>query len=84
MYRSALVGVGTPGELTPVICVELEKGVKVDRKLLREELLAIARDHIHTHCIETILFHRSFPVDIRHNAKIFREKLAVWAAGRLN
>jgi len=83
VYRSALVGVGTPGELTPVICVELEKGVKVDRKLLREELLAIARDHIHTHCIETILFHRSFPVDIRHNAKIFREKLAVWAAGRL-
>ena len=30
--------------------------------------------------IETFLFHPSFPVDIRHNAKIFREKLAVWAA----
>ena len=26
----------------------------------------------------------SFPVDIRHNAKIFREKLAVWAARRLS
>ena len=33
--------------------------------------------------IRTILFHRSFPVDIRHNAKIFREKLAVWATRRL-
>jgi olefin beta-lactone synthetase len=28
------------------------------------------------------MIHPSFPVDIRHNAKIFREKLAVWAAGR--
>jgi WD40 repeat protein len=27
--------------------------------------------------------HAGFPVDIRHNAKIFREKLAVWAAERL-
>jgi hypothetical protein len=31
----------------------------------------------------TVLFHPSFPVDIRHNAKIFREKLAVWAARRV-
>ena len=83
VYRTALVGVGTPGELTPVLCVELEKGVKADRKTLREELLTIARDHIHTHAIETILFHPAFPVDIRHNAKIFREKLAVWAERKL-
>jgi hypothetical protein len=26
------------------------------------------------------LIHPRFPVDVRHNAKIFREKLAVWAA----
>jgi len=26
-----------------------------------------------------VLFHPSFPVDIRHNSKIFREKLAIWA-----
>ena len=25
----------------------------------------------------------AFPVDVRHNAKIFREKLAAWAAKRL-
>ena len=83
VYRSALVGVGTAGELLPVLCVELEKGARGDRKVLREELLRIARDHIHTHSIETILFHPAFPVDIRHNAKIFREKLAVWAADKL-
>jgi olefin beta-lactone synthetase len=83
VYRSALVGIGTPGELRPVLCVELEKGVKADKERVRRELLAIARDHIHTHSIDTILFHPSFPVDIRHNAKIFREKLALWAATRL-
>jgi acyl-CoA synthetase (AMP-forming)/AMP-acid ligase II len=77
--RSALVGVGKRGEQLPVLCVELEKGQKIDRDLLRKELLEIAAAHIHTHGIRTILFHPAFPVDIRHNAKIFREKLACWA-----
>jgi olefin beta-lactone synthetase len=83
VYRTALVGVGDPGQLKPVLCVELEKGAKADENVVRQELLCIACDHIHTHAIDTILFHPAFPVDIRHNAKIFREKLAVWAAGRL-
>ena len=83
VFRSALVGVGRPEAVRPVLCVELEKGIKVNREALRVELLDIARAHIHTHAIDTILFHPAFPVDIRHNAKIFREKLAVWAARRL-
>ena len=29
-----------------------------------------------------MLWHAKFPVDIRHNAKIFREKLAIWAEVR--
>jgi hypothetical protein len=33
--------------------------------------------------IETFLFHKSFPVDIRHNSKIFREKLARWAKKKI-
>ena len=33
--------------------------------------------------INNILFYPDFPVDPRHNAKIFREKLAVWAERRL-
>ena len=36
-----------------------------------------------TEQIKTVLFHPGFPVDIRHNAKIGREKLAVWAEGKL-
>ena len=47
---------------------------------IKSELLTLGASRPHTRGIETILFHPSFPVDIRHNAKIFREKLAVWAA----
>ena len=83
VFRTALVGVGTPGRQQPVLCVEREKDATMGAEELRQELLNIAHAHIHTIEIATILFHPAFPVDIRHNAKIFREKLAVWAAGRI-
>ena len=83
VFRSALVGVGEPGRQRPVICIELEKGVQVDQEKVSKELAELAQEHIHTSSIDTFLFHPAFPVDIRHNAKIFREKLAVWAALRL-
>ena len=37
----------------------------------------------HTREITTFLSHPGFPVDVRHNSKIFREKLAVWADRKL-
>jgi acyl-coenzyme A synthetase/AMP-(fatty) acid ligase len=79
VFRSALVGVGDGAHKRPVICIELEKNVAADQPTLREELLAIAGSHELTRQIKTVLFHPAFPVDIRHNAKIFREQLAVWA-----
>ncbi|MCB2149156.1 MAG: AMP-binding protein [Deltaproteobacteria bacterium] len=80
VFRSALVGVGPQGCQRPVVCIELEPGGSgKDKKSLKEELLALAKTSPITEGIETILFHRAFPVDIRHNSKIFREKLAVWA-----
>ena len=93
--RSALVGVTrksetardgetTPGgHTTPLICVERVRGATIDNGRLTEELLEIARSHEHTRAIHTVLYHPSFPVDVRHNAKIFREKLAVWAGKKL-
>ena len=33
--------------------------------------------------IRDILFHDHFPVDIRHNAKIDRDRLSRWAEARL-
>lgn len=83
VFRTALVGIGPPGRQTPVLCVELERGVRTpDRATLTRELLEIGGRFEHTRCIRTILFHKAFPVDVRHNAKIAREKLALWAAKR--
>ncbi|MGA1868761.1 MAG: fatty acid CoA ligase family protein [bacterium] len=83
VFRSALVGIKKDGKTLPVLCVELEKGMKINKALLTKELLKIAKSYEHTKTIETILFHSSFPVDVRHNAKIFREKLTVWAQEKL-
>jgi acyl-CoA synthetase (AMP-forming)/AMP-acid ligase II len=84
VYRTALVGVGPAGAQTPVLCVELEPDARgADRVKLTRELLELGAKHEHTRGIRTILYHPAFPVDIRHNAKISREKLAAWAVGRL-
>ncbi len=84
VFRSALVGVGRPPRQRPVICVELEPDQRtVDRQALLNELREMARTNVLTEAIDTFLIHRRFPVDIRHNSKIFREKLALWAEKRL-
>jgi acyl-CoA synthetase (AMP-forming)/AMP-acid ligase II len=84
VFRSALVGVGKPGSQQPVLCVELEKkNGKTEQEQIRRELLEIGKSYPHTQGIREILFHPAFPVDIRHNAKIFREKLALWANNKL-
>jgi olefin beta-lactone synthetase len=81
--RSALVGAPVRGQVVPVICVEpIRRLTRAERKGLQQQLLERASGFAHTSMIRTILFHRSFPVDIRHNAKIFREELAVWASRR--
>lgn len=87
VYRSALVGLGAKGHQRPVIIVEpLVERLPLtlaDRQTLLAEVLDVAASHELTLAIKDTLIHPSFPVDIRHNAKIFREKLAVWAAKEL-
>jgi acyl-CoA synthetase (AMP-forming)/AMP-acid ligase II len=80
VFRTALVGVDGKA----VLCVETEKGGRlVDKKKLKAELLASAAEHPLTGAIKTIIFHPGFPVDFRHNAKIIREELAIWAKKEL-
>jgi acyl-CoA synthetase (AMP-forming)/AMP-acid ligase II len=81
--RSALVGVGEEGSMEPVICIELIEKKGLNLQKCKEDLLYIAKGNELTKKINTLLFHDSFPVDIRHNSKIFREKLAVWAEHKL-
>ena len=81
VYRSALVGLGEPGRQRPVICIQLEDDdTGSDQAGLTRELLRRATADVLTRDITTVLFHSGFPVDARHNSKIAREKLAVWAA----
>lgn len=82
VFRSALVGIGSPPKQIPVIIVEPHDR-KIKPEPLLDELRRIARQHEITAAIEHFLVHANFPVDIRHNAKIFREKLARWAVGQL-
>ena len=81
--RSALVGVKRGEVVQPVICIERAAGVQISNLRLIEELHELSLRHEHTRVIKHFLFHPRFPVDIRHNAKIGREKLAIWAARKL-
>jgi acyl-coenzyme A synthetase/AMP-(fatty) acid ligase len=84
VFRSALVGIGPKNRQVPVICIELMKSKgRGHRQTVRAELMDLAARHDLTSQIKIVLFHKSFPVDIRHNAKIFRERLAAWASRRV-
>ena len=84
LVRSAVVGVGTKGRQTPVLCIEVQgKLSPVDTERVHFDLLQLAQAHSITKGIRTVLFHPGFPVDIRHNSKIGREELAQWAAKKM-
>jgi hypothetical protein len=55
-----------------------------DEATFTSELLELARGDERTRRISTVLFHDAFPMDVRHNAKIRREVLAVWAERKLS
>jgi len=79
--RTALVGLGSFGAQVPVLCVELRDGVPASEwPRIEDELRRLGDGFVHTAKVTTFLHHpKPFPVDIRHNAKIGREKLAVLA-----
>ncbi|HUT93763.1 MAG TPA: fatty acid CoA ligase family protein [Thermoguttaceae bacterium] len=87
VFRSAVVGVGPPGQQRGVAVLEPVRGRMPRGKAARDALIGevrrIGESNRLTAGIQDFLLHPAFPVDIRHNAKIFREKLAVWAAEQL-
>lgn len=83
VYRSALAGVGRKNMQTPVIFIEPCSKIS-NKKAFIKELLVLAKSNPLTEGIDHVFIEKSFPVDIRHNSKIFREKLAVKAKRKLN
>ncbi len=82
--RSALIGLFS-GKI-PAVAIEpfpeyFPQTVE-DREAFGTELRALAQTSSVTAGIERFFFHPNFPVDARHNAKIFRDKLGVWATER--
>jgi olefin beta-lactone synthetase len=81
--RTALIGLGPRGDQRPAIVAEpISREVvatpSLRRKLVRE-LRALAVGRPHTDRIRLAFLHPSFPVDVRHNAKIHRLALTKWA-----
>lgn len=84
--RTALVGVCAGKHRRPVLIVELlsHRSPRGSRaRQLESELLALGQANERTKTVQTFLFHKGLPVDVRHNAKINREILAEWATRRL-
>ena len=79
--RSALVGVGWRGKQRPVLVVELESSLV--RSKWRPQLLQYAQEQPGTGMIRHFLAYPLLPVDMRHNAKINRELLALWSSHRI-
>ena len=78
--RSALVGIERNGQIEPLVCIELANENPMSHIKLFNELRFMAKKTPQTQDITQFLIHKGFPMDIRHNAKIFREKLAILAA----
>jgi len=86
--RTALVGVpDAAGKTVPVLMIQPQLNAMPDSAAEREKFIAdlrdLGKDYPFCAAIREFLFLPEFPVDIRHNAKIFREKLAVKAAQML-
>ncbi len=78
VVRCALIGLGPRGMQEPALVVQPAVSV-ADRAKLARELRELATHYPHTVSIKKFFFHPSFPVDVRHNAKIHRLTLAKWA-----
>ena len=87
VFRSALVGVGPKGSQRPVVIIEPKAGKMAargeDAKRFTQELFRLGGQNELTRDIKDVLFHPAFPVDFRHNSKIIREKLALWAEEKI-
>jgi len=81
--QSALVGLGAAGTESPLLLVERREGARLGGEALVDDLLVFAARSEVTAVVKQIaVYPGSFPVDVRHNAKIVREELKLWAEKR--
>ena len=93
VYRAALVGIGERGQQEPIIVIEPvypgDQGqipqhlINHTKPIIELHARSRARSSPLTEKIEKFLIIDAMPVDTRHNVKINREALAVWAKEQL-
>lgn len=87
MYRCAVVSVMCRDTTEAAVVIECwpehKTTSRADEQQLLEEIKRLAAENPLTSAITHFLLCDALPVDIRHNAKIFREKLSVWAQEKL-
>ena len=69
----------TGRQLGKAINIQINEDIAEEKHRLISELLGLGKQHEPTRRIQDVLFHPSFPVDVRHNTKIDRKTLAEWA-----
>ncbi|MBL0209318.1 MAG: AMP-binding protein [Holophagaceae bacterium] len=88
VFRTALVGAIIGGMKVPVLLIERDPDGGADANIgdqdLFEALKAMGANFAHTRVITHFMVHPGFPVDIRHNAKIGREKLTAWVQEKIS
>lgn len=80
--RSALIEILQNGIITPALAIERHDGQTSLSPEFKEELKKLALSSSYTEMIQDFFLHPSFPVDVRHNIKIDRNKLSRWAQQR--
>lgn len=80
VFRSALIGLGNAPDQVPAIVIEPMPGrwprsVEAKSHWAGRLLHGIPPDSVAAQ-VKTVFFHKAFPVDVRHNAKIHRLTLA--------
>ena len=90
VFRSALVGVKVDNKMAAAIVVQRwarghanDVAEEITDAQLSQDILELAANNPTTADIQFVLVKDELPVDIRHNAKIFREKIALWAQDRI-
>jgi hypothetical protein len=86
VFRSALIGLGAAPQQIPAIVIQPEPGKWPDTKATESAWVKQLLDSVPTDSVaaqvKQVFFHKAFPVDVRHNAKIHRLTLAKEFSGK--
>ncbi|MFP5385677.1 MAG: peptide synthase, partial [Bacteriovoracia bacterium] len=81
--RTALVKLKSGDTVLPGLVIERHDGKTRLSEGFKKELHVLKETEEFTRSLEHFFLHSGFPVDVRHNIKIDRLKLAVWAQEKL-